>query len=188
MSNNFCKEATRPFRPILKALAASNDNWDGFFETVSLSTAVGGGAGGLTSSAEAGFAVDKNGDVACFYSVCAGVSTEVDPDAGVNVNLGISSGTVDGVAGTGMSVGLDASLFGLGGGFGYDYGTDKSFQGIGFSLDAAYDSSSMATAFDFSANAATCTTTAQVVKYSKGLASLDINPYYYDSADTCRKV
>jgi len=26
------------------------------------------------------------------------------------------------------------------------------------------------------------------VKYSKSLASLDINPYYYDSADTCRKV
>lgn len=135
MSNNFCKESTRPFRPILKALAATNDNWNGFFDTVSLSTSVGGGAGIKTASTEAGFAVDKNGDVACFVSVCTGVSTEVDPDIGFNVNLGVSSGTVFDMAGEGISVGVEGTFIAAGGGFSYGYGTDLSFGGVGFSLD-----------------------------------------------------
>jgi hypothetical protein len=45
MSNDFCKEATRPFRPLLKALAATNDNWDGFFDTVSISAGISAAAG-----------------------------------------------------------------------------------------------------------------------------------------------
>jgi hypothetical protein len=39
-TNDYCRESTKPFRPLLKALAATNDNWDGFFDTISLSAAV----------------------------------------------------------------------------------------------------------------------------------------------------
>jgi hypothetical protein len=46
LTTDVCKESTRAFRPLLKALAASNDNWDGFFDTVSISSAVSAGAGG----------------------------------------------------------------------------------------------------------------------------------------------
>jgi len=104
------------------------------------------------------------------------------------VNLGVSSGLVESIAGEGMSVGIDATIFAVGGGFSYGYGMDKSFGSVGFSLDASYDSSAIATGVEFGANIGMCTTTAQVIKYSKGLATDEINPYYYDSADTCRKV
>jgi len=65
---------------------------------------------------------------------------------------------------------------------------DKSFGGVTFSLDLSFDMSSLLTIGDLSFSKDTCKTTAEVVKYSKALANENINPYYYDSADTCRKV
>ena len=39
-----CEIATKPFRPILKALANTQDMYDGFFETVSLALTAEAGA------------------------------------------------------------------------------------------------------------------------------------------------
>jgi hypothetical protein len=189
MTNDFCKEATRPFRPLLKALAASNDNWGGFFDTISLSTGVSVSGGSSDTAAEAGFAVDKKGDVACFYSVCSGITSSLDPSLGLGVSFGVGSGSVNAVAGKSLSLGIDAAFTAVSGGFSYSYANDntKAFSGVGFSLGASIDAG-VIKGLDFSASKAECVTTAKVVKYSQGLVSTEFNPYYYDNADTCRKI
>jgi hypothetical protein len=108
----------------LKALAATNDNWDGFFDTISLSTALSASGGTAQSSAEAGFAVDKNGDVACFYTLCTGVTSSIDPSLGIGVSFGVGHGMVDGVAGQSLTLGLDAQFVAISGGLSYSYATN----------------------------------------------------------------
>ncbi len=102
--------------------------------------------------------------------------------------MGVSTGGVGSIAGEGIGVGLDTSIIAAGGGFSYGYGLDKSFGGMTFTLNVELDSSAASSGISFAASTNVCTTTAQVVKYSQSLASVEINPYYYDAADTCRKV
>jgi hypothetical protein len=103
------------------------------------------------------------------------------------VNFGIGNGMVDGVAGQSLTLGLDAQFTAISGGFGYSYATNFAFSGIGFSLGASVDAN-LIKGLDFGASKSFCTTDAKIVRYSHALASTEINPYYYDGADTCRKI
>jgi hypothetical protein len=115
------------------------------------------------------------------------VTSSIDPSLGLGVSFGVASGLATGVAGESLTLGLDAQFTAVSGGFSYSYATNKAFNGVGFSLGASIDANFIK-GLDFSVSKAYCTTTAQVVKYSQALASTEINPYYYNAADTCRKV